>query len=161
MAFQAMGKVTCFGTPGYQHRPVQASGFVVSGIFAGLMGGMTAHFLHYNSPEDWTIMQSLTIQIFMSWGRGSPWGPIVGTSVLMTISEMLRGARSTALGVWCGSYSGDPVLPRGSWDCPIPFPVVCEAAAKEGLRLVLSQEPVEKGSFGGCSKMAGCKTPMS
>ena len=39
-------------------------------------------------------MQSLTIQIFMVvGGRGSAWGPIVGTSVLMTLSEMLRGSK--------------------------------------------------------------------
>jgi len=95
MAFQAIGQSDLLsGHLGINIARYRLLAFVVSGIFAGLMGGMTAHFLHYTSPEDWTIMQSLTIQIFMVvGGRGSPWGPIVGTSVLMTISELLRGSK--------------------------------------------------------------------
>jgi branched-chain amino acid transport system permease protein len=92
MAFQAIGQ----SDPLSEHLGINIAryrllAFVVSGIFAALMGGMIAHYLHYTSPEDWTIMQSLTIQIFMVvGGRGSPWGPIVGTVVLMALSEILR-----------------------------------------------------------------------
>jgi branched-chain amino acid transport system permease protein len=95
MAFQAIGQSDLLSEHlGINIARYRLLAFVVSGIFAGLMGGMTAHFLHYTSPEDWTIMQSLTIQIFMVvGGRGSAWGPIVGTTVLMTISEMLRGSK--------------------------------------------------------------------
>ena len=95
MAFQAIGQSDLLSEHlGIHIARYRLLAFVVSGIFAGLMGGMTAHYLHYTSPEDWTIMQSLTIQIFMVvGGRGSAWGPIVGTTVLMTISEMLRGSK--------------------------------------------------------------------
>jgi branched-chain amino acid transport system permease protein len=92
MAFQAIGQSDLLS----QHLGINIAryrllAFVVSGIFAALMGGMIAHYLHYTSPEDWTIMQSLTIQIFMVvGGRGSPWGPIIGTVVLMALSEILR-----------------------------------------------------------------------
>jgi branched-chain amino acid transport system permease protein len=92
MAFQAIGQSDLLSEHlGINIARYRNLAFVVSGIFAGLMGGMIAHYLHYTSPEDWTIMQSLTIQIFMVvGGRGSPWGPIVGTVVLMAISEILR-----------------------------------------------------------------------
>jgi branched-chain amino acid transport system permease protein len=95
MAFQAIGQSDLLSEHlGIHIARYRLLAFVVSGIFAGLMGGMTAHYLHYTSPEDWTIMQSLTIQIFMVvGGRGSAWGPIVGTTVLMTISELLRGSK--------------------------------------------------------------------
>ncbi len=95
MAFQAIGQSDLLSEHlGINIARYRLLAFVISGIFAGLMGGMTAHYLHYTSPEDWTIMQSLTIQIFMVvGGRGSAWGPIVGTTVLMSISEMLRGSK--------------------------------------------------------------------
>ncbi len=92
MAFQAIGQSDLLSEHlGINITRYRLLAFAVSGIFAGLMGGMIAHYLHYTSPEDWTIMQSLTIQIFMVvGGRGSPWGPIVGTVVLMALSEVLR-----------------------------------------------------------------------
>lgn len=65
--------------------------FSISGIFAAFAGSISAHYLHYTSPEDFTIMQSMAIQIFMVvGGRGSPMGPLVGTIVLTGIGEALR-----------------------------------------------------------------------
>lgn len=95
MAFQAIGQSDLLSEHlGIDIARYRLLAFVVSGIFAGLMGGLIAAYLRYTSPEDWTIMQSLTVQIFMVvGGRGSAWGPIVGTTVLMFISEMLRGSK--------------------------------------------------------------------
>jgi branched-chain amino acid transport system permease protein len=92
MAFQAIGQSDLLAEHlGIHIARYRILAFVVSCIFAALMGCLSAHYLHYTSPEDWTIMQSLTIQIFMVvGGRGSPWGPIVGTVVLMALSEILR-----------------------------------------------------------------------
>jgi branched-chain amino acid transport system permease protein len=92
MAFQAIGQSDLLSEHlGINIGRYRILAFVVSCIFAALMGCLSAHYLHYTSPEDWTIMQSLTIQIFMVvGGRGSPWGPIVGTVVLMALSEILR-----------------------------------------------------------------------
>ncbi len=95
MAFHAIGQSDLLSEHlGINIAQYRLLAFVVSGIFAGLMGGMIAHYLHYTSPEDWTIMQSLTIQIFLVvGGRASAWGPIVGTTVLMITSEVLRGCK--------------------------------------------------------------------
>lgn len=92
MAFHAAGQSDLLSEHlGINLTKYRILAFVVSSFFAAVTGCISAHYLHYTSPEDWTIMRSLTIQIFMVvGGRGSPWGPIVGTVVLMAISEILR-----------------------------------------------------------------------
>jgi branched-chain amino acid transport system permease protein len=92
MAFHAAGQSDLLAAHlGIHLKKYRLLAFTISCFFAAVTGCISAHYLHYTSPEDWTIMQSLTIQIFMIvGGRGSAWGPIVGTVVLMAIGEILR-----------------------------------------------------------------------
>ena len=92
MAFHAAGQSDLLSAHlGIHLKKYRLLAFTISCFFAAVTGCISAHYLHYTSPEDWTIMQSLTIQIFMIvGGRGSAWGPIVGTVVLMAIGEILR-----------------------------------------------------------------------
>ena len=92
MAFHAVGQSDLLSEHlGINLTRYRILAFVVSGIFAAITGSIGAHYLHYTSPEDFTIMQSLTIQVFMVvGGRGSIMGPLVGTVVLTAIGEVLR-----------------------------------------------------------------------
>lgn len=67
--------------------------FGVSSFFAGLIGGVYAHYISFISPSDFTIWQSVYVQLYMIVGGvGSFAGPIVGSSVLTVLTEFIRAA---------------------------------------------------------------------
>jgi branched-chain amino acid transport system permease protein len=67
--------------------------FGVSSFFAGLIGGVYAHYISFISPSDFTIWQSVYVQLYMIVGGvGSFAGPLVGSSVLTVLTEFIRAA---------------------------------------------------------------------
>jgi len=67
--------------------------FAVSCFFAGLIGGVYAHYITFISPSDFTIWQSVYIQLYMIVGGvGSFLGPIVGSAFLTVLTEFIRAA---------------------------------------------------------------------
>ncbi len=67
--------------------------FGVSSFFAGLAGAVYGHYIGFISPSDFTIWQSVYIQLYMIVGGvGSFLGPIVGSSVLTVLTEFIRAA---------------------------------------------------------------------
>jgi len=67
--------------------------FGVSCFFAGLVGAVYAHYINFISPSDFTIWQSVYIQLYMIVGGvGSFLGPILGSSVLTVLAEFIRAA---------------------------------------------------------------------
>jgi len=67
--------------------------FGVSSFFAGLIGGVYAHYIAFISPSDFTIWQSVYIQLYMIVGGvGSFLGPIVGSLALTVLTEFIRAA---------------------------------------------------------------------
>ena len=67
--------------------------FGVSSFFAGLAGGVYAHYIGFISPSDFTIWQSIYAQIYMIVGGvASFFGPVLGSVVLTVLSEFIRAA---------------------------------------------------------------------
>lgn len=69
--------------------------FGVSSFFAGLSGAVYAHYIGFISPSDFTIWQSIYVQIYMIVGGVTAFaGPIVGSVSLTVLSEFIRAAGS-------------------------------------------------------------------
>ena len=67
--------------------------FGVSSFFAGLVGAVYAHYIGFISPSDFTIWQSIYVQIYMIVGGVVAFaGPVLGSVVLTVLSEFLRAA---------------------------------------------------------------------
>ena len=67
--------------------------FGVSSFFAGLAGGVYAHYIGFISPSDFTIWQSIYAQIYMIVGGVTTFaGPILGSVALTVLSEFIRAA---------------------------------------------------------------------
>jgi branched-chain amino acid transport system permease protein len=65
--------------------------FVVSAALASSAGSLYAHYTTYIDPTSFTVTESiLVISMVIIGGAGSPWGPLVGAVVLVTMPEALR-----------------------------------------------------------------------
>lgn len=66
--------------------------FVISGAFAGLSGGLYAHFIQYVNPADFGVMKSVEVLLYIIiGGLGSLPGVVLGTALLTGLPEVLRG----------------------------------------------------------------------
>ncbi len=78
---------------GIQTTSYKLFAFGVSSFFAGLTGGVYAHYIGFISPSDFTIWQSIYAQIYMIVGGvASFFGPVLGSVVLTVFSEFIRAA---------------------------------------------------------------------
>lgn len=63
----------------------------VSAALAASAGSLYAHYITYIDPTSFTVMESiLVISMVIIGGAGSPWGPLIGAVVLVTLPEALR-----------------------------------------------------------------------
>lgn len=66
--------------------------FVLSGAFAGIGGGLFAHYLRYISPDSFTLHFSVMLLSMIVIGglRQGAWGGLAGALVLTLLPELLR-----------------------------------------------------------------------
>lgn len=70
--------------------------FVIGSFFAGIAGGLYAHFTGYLDPVSFNFIQSTFIVMYVVLGGlGSIWGCVVATGVLTYLPEMLRNVSTT------------------------------------------------------------------
>lgn len=68
--------------------------FCLGAFLAGLSGSFYAHYLNFTSPEFFTLWQSIYCLIFVIvGGTGSVLGPLLGSSFMILVPELLRGAK--------------------------------------------------------------------
>jgi len=69
--------------------------FVLGAFFAGVAGGLQAHYLQYLHTNSFTFLRSIEIVVFVILGGGgSITGSVIAASVLTILPEALRGAES-------------------------------------------------------------------
>ncbi len=103
-AFKAMrDNEVCAASRGIEIRKYQAIVFSVSGFFTGLLGGVYAGVIGTFGPQ---VLELPTLLFLLSMmvvgGRGTVWGPVVGTVVLALVDEAFRDLaawRNTAYAV--------------------------------------------------------------
>jgi branched-chain amino acid transport system permease protein len=65
--------------------------FVTSAVFAGAWGAFYAHYQRVVAPTDFTVWQSVYLQLYMIVGGASAFaGPIVGGATLTIVTELIR-----------------------------------------------------------------------
>jgi branched-chain amino acid transport system permease protein len=65
--------------------------FVISAAFAGLAGGLYAHYVMFIDPTTFTILESiLLISMVIIGGAGNMLGAVVGATLLVILPEVLR-----------------------------------------------------------------------
>ncbi len=91
-AFKAMrDNEVCAASRGIEIRKYQTIVFAVSGIFTGLTGGIYAGVIGTFGPQvlELPILLFL-LSMMVVGGRGTIWGPIVGTAALAFVDEAFR-----------------------------------------------------------------------
>lgn len=72
--------------------------FGLSGVMAGIAGGVYGHFIGFLSPDAFTFAISVNILVLnVIGGVRSPLGPVVGAVLLVPLPEVLRDAREYQL----------------------------------------------------------------
>jgi branched-chain amino acid transport system permease protein len=65
--------------------------FVIGAFIAGLAGGLNAHFTFFLSPREYGFDFAVDILTFaILGGTGTFWGPLVGSTILTILPEMIR-----------------------------------------------------------------------
>lgn len=86
IAAEAMGVHTTY---------YKVSAFVIGAFFAGLAGGLFAHYLGYISPKSFDFMKSIEILLMVVLGGlGSLTGSVIAAIVLTGLPELLRFLQS-------------------------------------------------------------------
>lgn len=69
----------------------KVTAFVIGAFFAGVAGGLYAHFLQYINPEDFNFLKSVEIvAMVILGGMGSTLGVVIAAIVLTVLPELLR-----------------------------------------------------------------------
>lgn len=72
--------------------------FAISAFFAGLAGGLYAHYLGFLSPPAfsfWTSVDAVVMNVI--GGMATPLGPVIGALLLVPLPELLRDAKQFQL----------------------------------------------------------------
>ena len=65
--------------------------FVTSAVFAGAWGAFYAHYQRVVAPTDFTVWQSVYLQLYMIVGGAAAFvGPILGGAALTIVTELIR-----------------------------------------------------------------------
>jgi len=66
--------------------------FVLSAVYASIAGSLYAHFITSISPSSFGLMPSIMfLMMVVIGGAGTIWGALLGTAVLTSLPEYLRG----------------------------------------------------------------------
>src|SRR5262245_17649970 len=92
--------------------------FVLGAALAGLAGGLNAHFTFFISPNEYGFERGVEILAMgVLGGTGSPWGAVIGATLITLLPELLRG-----LGHYRSLINGIILIvviiysPKGIWD---------------------------------------------
>ena len=68
--------------------------FVLSAVYASIAGSLYAHYVTFISPSSFGLMPSIMfLMMVVIGGAGTIWGALLGTAVLTSLPEYLRGLK--------------------------------------------------------------------
>lgn len=69
----------------------KVTAFIIGAFFAGIAGGLYAHFIQYINPEDFNFLRSIEIvAMVILGGMGNTLGVVLGAIILTILPELLR-----------------------------------------------------------------------
>ena len=88
---------TAARTMGIDATRYRSIAFALSGTLAGLAGGLAAHFTFFIGPNEYGFANAVTILTYaIVGGTGVFWGPVLGSTLITLLPEVLRGVGVTA-----------------------------------------------------------------
>jgi branched-chain amino acid transport system permease protein len=103
---------------GINVRAYKLFAFVMGAALAGLAGGLNAQFTFFISPNEYGFDRGVEILAMgVLGGTGSPWGAVLGGTLITLLPELLRG-----LGHYRPLINGIILIviilysPKGIWD---------------------------------------------
>ncbi|OLS36175.1 branched-chain amino acid ABC transporter permease [Bacillus sp. MRMR6] len=82
---------------------VKIFAFTISACIAGFAGSLFAHYNSYISPYSFTVAESVSILLMVIiGGMGTIMGPILGTTFLIFLPELLRGVSEWRMVIYGG-----------------------------------------------------------
>ncbi len=83
----------------------KVSVFVVAAVFASIGGSLFAHYTRVIEPGTFHVQLSVVVAIMVIVGGvTTPWGAIIGATVMISITEILRAVAPVVLGGPTGAY---------------------------------------------------------
>jgi len=83
----------------------KVSAFVVAAVFASIGGSVYAHYTGVIEPGSFDVQLSVLVAIMVIvGGAATPWGAIVGATLMIGITEVLRTVAPIVLGGPTGAY---------------------------------------------------------
>lgn len=93
---------TCMSIPAFKYK-VQV--FVVSSIYASIAGSLYAHYITFISPSPFGFQASVEFVLMAAiGGLASIWGPLLGVSAVLLLTEFLRTVIPKLLPTAGGEY---------------------------------------------------------
>jgi ABC-type branched-subunit amino acid transport system permease subunit len=86
---------------GFNHRPYLLAAFVISGMYAGLAGGLLAVVDPIAGAErmQWTASGEVVLMTILG-GLGTMFGPIIGAVTIKYMENIFSGINDTLLASW-------------------------------------------------------------
>ena len=79
--------------------------YVVAAVFAGVAGSVYAHYTSVIEPHTFSVQTSVLVAIMVILGGvTNPWGAIVGSALIVGVTEFLREVAPIVLGGPTGAY---------------------------------------------------------
>lgn len=79
--------------------------YVVAAVFAGVAGSVYAHYTSVIEPHTFNVQTSVLVAIMVILGGvTNPWGAIVGSALIVGVTEFLREVAPIVLGGPTGAY---------------------------------------------------------
>lgn len=97
---------------------LQLGALALSGVFAGLAGGLFAHYYSFISPANFTATRVVDILMFLVVGGITPLGAVLGSAVLTLIPQGVAGLEKWAPAIYgvvvmlTMAFAPDGVLPK-------------------------------------------------
>ncbi|MDD5082618.1 MAG: branched-chain amino acid ABC transporter permease [Dehalococcoidales bacterium] len=77
-------------TTGINTTQYKLTAFMISAFFGGIAGALYAPYMHYICPQDFSMANFMTVLTMLAVGGfGTIWGPILGTTILTILPEVL------------------------------------------------------------------------
>lgn len=100
---------------------IQLGTLALSGVFAGLAGGLFAHYYSFISPANFGATRVVDILMFLVVGGITPFGALAGSAVLTLIPQLVAGLEEWAPAIYgvivilTMAVLPDGVFPKNRW----------------------------------------------
>jgi branched-chain amino acid transport system permease protein len=83
----------------------KVAAYIVAAVFAGVAGSVYAHYTSVIEPHTFSVQTSVLVAIMVILGGvTNPWGAIVGSALIVGLTEFLREVAPIVLGGPTGAY---------------------------------------------------------